>query len=149
VQQDVSSVHKVEGADLVGVQPVDRPVDQLDSGSAPTMGNLEPATEGQVYRTLHEDLVQRRGKVDIGEGFDIETRHLRAAALELECPEAVTAPDVQRPLPAQVVRQTVVRHQPAMVEPARRNGSVGELDRVVPGMAGNLVRVAGLNLQLG
>src|SRR5262249_12084215 len=70
---------------------------------------------------------------------DVDARHVGAEPLEREGPEAVAAADVERTLAAQIARQAVARHQWAVVEAAGRDRAVRELDRVVPGMRGDLI----------
>jgi hypothetical protein len=45
-------------------------------------------------------LVEGRGEVDVRERLDVEARDLCAAPFQLECPEPITAADVERPLPS-------------------------------------------------
>jgi hypothetical protein len=89
-------VHEVEHADAIWLELVDAAVDELHARSEPARRAMSIPVRNEACDGCRRIISCKcRREIHLGERRKINTRHLGAAALELECSEPVKAPNVE------------------------------------------------------
>src|SRR4051794_39760223 len=128
VDQDRTAEDQVELAtEEFGRGVIDRQANPLNRASEGGAGELEA-----LAAPLVSGRTQTRRPVEGLNAVHVQRGHRRAAALELEGPEALERADVQDPQAGEVVRDAVFPNQRPEVEDAGRDEPRRELLGVVP-----------------